>query len=67
MRDDQVIAAYTRNVGHEPRNLPDDHPDLWQWLYRGGKEERARAMQLLGLVDADEDTPVVIDGQESLL
>ncbi len=65
MNDKRTVQAYTESVGHEPRNLPDDHPDVWQWLYRGTPEEKQRALSLLGL--PNEDEAIVIDGQESLL
>ena len=59
------MAAYTRAVGHEPRNLPDDHPDLWQWLYRGTPKDKEQLAAWMGLADPEEI--VVIEGQESLL
>jgi hypothetical protein len=65
VNENQTVSEYTRNVGHEPRNLPDDHPDAWQWKYRGTREERQKLSDLFGIPDPDE--PVVIEGQESLL
>lgn len=41
------ISEYEENVGHEPRNLPDDHPDRWQWFYRGTREEREHLLERL--------------------
>lgn len=61
------MREYTKSVGHEPRNLPEDHPDLWQWLYRGTPEEKKRLQALLGVLPDLDDEPVVIEGQESLL
>lgn len=65
MKDEELTAEYEKVVGHAPRNLPEDHPDLWQWLYRGTKEDREKLRLFLGI--PDEDEPVVIEGQESLL
>lgn len=31
---------YEENVGHPPQNLPKDHPDKWQWEYRGSKADK---------------------------
>ena len=39
---------YEENVGHPPRNLPEDHPDRWQWEYQGSKDERAELLERLG-------------------
>lgn len=67
MDEERQERDYVRNVGREPRNLPEDHPDRWQWEYRGTKEERARLRETLGLDDdTDEDPPPVIEGQEEL-
>lgn len=41
------ISEYEENVGHEPHNLPEDHPDRWQWLYRGSREEREHLLERL--------------------
>lgn len=60
---------YRESTGKEPRNLPDDHPDAWQWKYRGSKAEREALMARLGLLPRaveDEEQPQVIDGQEEL-
>lgn len=38
---------YRDNVGRDPRNLPDDHPDRWQWEYRGTREEREQLLDRL--------------------
>jgi hypothetical protein len=65
VNDDMTVGEYTRNVGHEPRNLPDDHPDVWQWLYRGTPKQQERLREFLGI--PDEEEVVVIEGQESLL
>ena len=65
MDDEKTVREYERSVGHGPQNLPDDHPDHWQWVYRGTKEDKEKLRSLLGI--PDEDEPVVIDGQESLL
>ncbi len=61
----KLAAAYEEAVGHPPRNLDADHPDHWQWVYRGTKEERQKALEMLGLV-ADDEQPVLIDGQMEL-
>lgn len=47
---DKTERAYIEAVGHEPRNLPADHPDRWQWLYVGrSDEDKERLAELLGL------------------
>lgn len=54
VRRDPTWVAYVEAMGREPRNLPEDHPDRWQWEYRGGKREREI---LLGrLTDRDRQT-----------
>lgn len=63
------VEAYSRNVGHPPKNLPDDHPDLWQWKYGGRKAEREQLLERLGLPPEepeDDEELVVIEGQEEL-
>lgn len=40
---------YEDNVGKPPANLPDDHPDKWQWEYRGTKAERELLLERLGV------------------
>jgi hypothetical protein len=64
MNDERTVEEYTRTVGHEPRNLPDDHPDVWQWLYRGTRDDRERLRSFLGFPD---DENAVSEGQGSLL
>lgn len=45
-------VMYVEVVGHEPRNLPKDHPDLWQWLYTGRSElDKKHLAELLGPVE----------------
>jgi len=60
------VREYEENVGKAPEALPDDHPDRWQWDYRGTKNEREALAEKLGLGDQDDDVPVVIEGQEEL-
>lgn len=48
-----VEDDYRDNVGRDPRNLPDDHPDRWQWEFRGTPEERERLRDWL----TGNDTP----------
>ena len=63
MDDQTLIEKYKSAVGRPPRNLPDDHPDRWQWDYRGTKEQRAAlAYEVFG----EEDQVPVIEGQEEL-
>jgi hypothetical protein len=65
--DDELVLAYEQEMGRSPRNLPEDHPDYWQWSYRGTKEERESLRERLGLpAEEDELPPAVIDGQEEL-
>lgn len=58
MTDDQIIAEYTRSVGHPPENREDDE----DWNYRGTKEEIEALKVRLGLVEIE-----VSDGQMELL
>lgn len=53
--DKKIEGEYRENLGRDPRNLSDDHPDRWQWEYRGTKAERDELAERLGLrVEADE-------------
>ena len=61
-KDQRLVEQYIRETGRDPRNLPEDHPDHWQWNYRGTKEEREALATTMGLT---EDRPV-IEGQEEL-
>jgi hypothetical protein len=61
-RDDPL--TYEAEMGKAPARLPDEHPDAWQWAYRGTKAERTELAETLGL--GEQDAPVVIDGQEDL-
>ena len=65
-RDDPL--TYEAEMGRPPTRLPDDHPDAWQWAYRGTKAERETMLERLGGLcpEAPVDEPVVIDGQEEL-
>ena len=56
---------YEEMFGRPPSRLPEDHPDAWQWEYRGGKAEFEEMQQKLGLVK-DDGGPAKIDGQEEL-
>lgn len=60
-RDD--AAFYEKEMGRPPTLLPDDHPDRWQWDYRGTKAERE---ELLDRLDLSDEAPVVLDGQEEM-
>lgn len=56
---------YEENTKRKPiRRFPKDHPDAWQWDYRGGKKEKEAMAERLGLLE--EDVPPVIEGQEEL-
>lgn len=50
--EQRAERLYRQELG-EPRNLPDDHPDVWQWRYRGTPKEREQLLEALGLVDDD--------------
>jgi hypothetical protein len=70
MSDDDQSLRYEELMGRPPRNLPEGHPDLWQWLYglrREGPigEQRALMLERMGLRDEDEG-PEVIEGQEEM-
>lgn len=56
---------YEQALGRPPSRLPDDHPDAWQWAYRGGKAEFEELQLKLGLVK-DDGGPAKIEGQEEL-
>jgi hypothetical protein len=43
----ELEAEYEKAMGRRPTRLPDDHPDAWQWDYRGTKEERDQLLELL--------------------
>jgi hypothetical protein len=64
-RSKREAELYEAAQGRPPSRLPDDHPDAWQWAYRGGKSEFEELQQKLGLVKND-GGPVKIDGQEEL-
>jgi hypothetical protein len=51
---------YQSDVGREPSELPEDHPDRWQWDYRGTKDERE------GLLERLTEQPTVDVEQEPL-
>jgi len=60
----QTKLRYVEAQGREPRSLPDDHPDAWQWAYRGTRAEREQMIAILGL---DELEPAIVsEGQEEL-
>lgn len=46
-KDDRLLRSYQEEVGREPRNLPIDHPYLWQWEYRGIPAEREMLEEML--------------------
>lgn len=56
---------YEKEKGRPATRLPEDHPDAWQWEYRGGKAEFEQLQQRLGIVK-DDGGPAKIDGQEEL-
>lgn len=55
---------YRKEVGRDARNLPEDHPDVWQWKYRGTKAEQEELLERLGLENGE--APTLIEGQEEL-
>ena len=62
-RDSDLRERYLAEVGKEPAVLPPDHPDLWQWEYRGTRAEREELAERVRLTEE----PALIEGQESLL
>lgn len=53
---------YEQSVGRPPvERVPEDHPDRWQWDYRGKRDERE---ELLERLDCD---PVQEPPQEETL
>ena len=66
MSKESEEERYERVTGRKPtRRYPKDHPDAWQWDYRGGKKEKEAMAERLGLLE-DEGPPPVIEGQEEL-
>lgn len=47
-RDEELVVAYREQVGREPGRLADDHPECWQWEYRGRADERETLLERLG-------------------
>lgn len=45
-----------------PRNLPDDHPDRWQWEYTGRSDEKADLLERLRAAAGDALEPPAADG-----
>lgn len=58
------LSRYVAEVGREPGRLPDEHPDAWQWTYRGTPAERKDLAERVALEDAT--APALIAGQEEL-
>lgn len=48
MLPSEAFELYLAEVG-EVRNLPDSHPDAWQWAYRGSFSQAHRE-KLLDLI-----------------
>lgn len=61
---ERLVERYRETVGKEPGRLPDDHPDAWQWDYRGTKAEREELAERFGWME--EEPPPVIEGQTDL-
>lgn len=57
---DPLKHAYAADVGREPPDLPDDHPDRWQWEYAGTPNERRNLLDRLQEC-ADRDAPPTQD------
>jgi hypothetical protein len=53
MLDERAAALYEDEVG-EIRNLPEEHPDAWQWRYRGSFSQADRERMLDLIQDAAE-------------
>jgi hypothetical protein len=47
MSADDLRGRYREIVGRDPAELPPDHPDRWQWEYRGSRDERAALLERL--------------------
>jgi hypothetical protein len=63
-RDAELAERYLAEVGKEPARLPDDHPDVWQWAYRGSKAEREEMIENFGLGELEPGAIIV--GQEEM-
>lgn len=44
---ENIEREYQTNVGKPAENLPDDHPDRWQWEYQGSPDERKGLLEKL--------------------
>lgn len=53
--DEKLVKMYREAAGRDPRNLPEDHPDFWQWAYRGTPQERADLEESLRLGPIEEE------------
>lgn len=53
MLPQEAFELYLVEKG-EPRNLPEGHPDAWQWNYRGSHVQRDRERMLDLIQDACE-------------
>ena len=58
--DEELALAYEQEQGHLPHNLPAEHPDLWQWEYRGRPDERADLLERLS------EEPISLPEQDAL-
>jgi hypothetical protein len=47
LRRRRECELYEAAVGREPARLPEDHPDAWQWEYRGSRQERDELLERL--------------------
>lgn len=48
------VERYRENVGRDPvERFPADHPERWQWDYRGSKAERAELAERLEVPGED--------------
>ena len=45
--EERELERYRAVSGRDPVRLPDDHPDAWQWAYRGTPTEREALLEHL--------------------
>jgi hypothetical protein len=51
--NDPLAKKYEEQMGKKPPNLPEDHPDRWQWEYVGKSADDKE--RLRSLIDETEE------------
>lgn len=47
--DRELVDRYRAEVGREPGRSAPDHPDAWQWEYRGSKRDREKLLERMAV------------------